>query len=96
MMHAEDRERTILAMLEKRGFVSMRELDVRLTASSATVRRDLDRLETAGRIVRVHGGAKMPDAPIRSPQGFPSHENIQKNLAAKAAIGKAAAPLRAG
>jgi DeoR family ulaG and ulaABCDEF operon transcriptional repressor len=93
MMHAEDRERTILAMLEKRGFVSMRELDVRLTASSATVRRDLDRLETAGRIVRVHGGAKMPDAPIRSPQGFPFHENIQKNLAAKAAIGKAAARL---
>jgi DeoR family transcriptional regulator, ulaG and ulaABCDEF operon transcriptional repressor len=80
-------------MLKKRGFVSMRELDRRLTASSATVRRDLDRLEMAGRIVRVHGGAKMPDAAMRSPQGFPFQENIQKNAAAKAAIGKAAARL---
>ena len=93
MMHAEDRERTILSMLEKRGFVSFRELDKRLTASPATVRRDLDRLETAGRIVRVHGGAKIPDAAMRSLQGVPFHENIKKNAAAKAAIGKAAARL---
>jgi len=71
----------------------MRELDKRLTASCATVRRDLDRLETAGRIVRVHGGAKMPDAAMRRPQGFPFNENIQKNTAAKNAIGKAAARL---
>jgi DeoR family ulaG and ulaABCDEF operon transcriptional repressor len=93
MMHAEDRERTILSMLEKRGFVSFRELDRRLTASPATVRRDLDRLEMAGRIVRVHGGAKMPDAALRNLQGVPFHENIKKNAAAKAAIGKAAARL---
>jgi DeoR family transcriptional regulator, ulaG and ulaABCDEF operon transcriptional repressor len=92
MMHAEDRERTILSMLEKRGFVSFRELDKRLTASAATVRRDLDRLEMAGRIVRVHGGAKIPDA-VPALRGVPFHENIKKNAAAKAAIGKAAAQL---
>jgi len=92
MMHAEDRERTILAMLEKRGFVSFRELDKRLTASPATVRRDLERLAGAGRIVRVHGGAKMPEAPTGL-TGVPFHENIKKNGAAKAAIGKAAAQL---
>jgi len=80
-------------MLEKRGFVSFRELDRRLTASPATVRRDLGRLEMAGRIVRVHGGAKMPDAAMRNLQGVPFHENIKKNAAAKAAIGKAAARL---
>ena len=51
MMHAEDRERTILSMLEKRGFVSFRELDRRLTASPATVRRDLDRLEDRKSVV---------------------------------------------
>ena len=93
MMHAEDRERTILSMLEKRGFVSFRELDRRLSASPATVRRDLDRLETAGRIVRVHGGAKVPDTAMGSLQGVPFHENIKKNAAAKAAIGKGAARL---
>jgi DeoR family transcriptional regulator, ulaG and ulaABCDEF operon transcriptional repressor len=93
MMHAEDRERTILAMLEKRGFVSFRELDKRLIASPATVRRDLERLAVAGRIVRVHGGAKMPDAVDFGLTGVPFHENIKKNAAAKAAIGRAAARL---
>jgi len=43
-MHAEERERTILSMLEKSGFVTFRALDKRLTASAATVRRDLERL----------------------------------------------------
>ena len=80
-------------MLEKRGFVSFRELDKRLTASPATVRRDLERLAMAGRIVRVHGGAKMPDAVMTGLSGVPFHENIKKNAAAKAAIGKAAAEL---
>lgn len=92
MMHAEDRERTILAMIEKRGFVSFRELDQRSIASPATVRRDLERLEVAGRIVRVHGGAKMPDV-TAGLTGVPFHENIQKYATEKAAIGKAAAAL---
>jgi DeoR family transcriptional regulator, ulaG and ulaABCDEF operon transcriptional repressor len=93
MMHAEDRERTILAMIEKRGFVSFRELDKRIVASPATVRRDLERLAVAGRIVRVHGGAKMPDTVTAGLTGVPFHENITRNAAAKAAIGKAAAKL---
>ena len=93
MMHVEDRERTILAMLEHRGFVTFRELDKRLSASPATLRRDLERLALAGRIVRVHGGAKMPDAVTTGLTGVPFHENIKKNAAAKAAIGKAAAEL---
>jgi DeoR family ulaG and ulaABCDEF operon transcriptional repressor len=92
-VHAEDRERTILAMIEKRGFVSFQELDERSIASPATVRRDLERLAVAGRIVRVHGGAKMPDAVASGLTGVPFHENIKKHAAAKAAIGKAAAAL---
>jgi DeoR family ulaG and ulaABCDEF operon transcriptional repressor len=93
MMHAEERERTILAMLEKRRFLTFRELDKRVMASPATVRRDLERLAIAGRLVRVHGGVKMPDAVTAGLTGVPFHENIKKNAAAKAAIGKAAAAL---
>jgi DeoR family ulaG and ulaABCDEF operon transcriptional repressor len=93
MMHAEERERTILSMLESRGFVTFRELDKRLNASPATLRRDLERLAVTGRIVRVHGGAKFPDAQLTGLTGVPFHENIKKNTAAKAAIGKAAAAL---
>src|ERR1700733_445382 len=93
MMHAEERERTSLSMMEKRGFVTFRELDQRLIASPATVRRDLERLAVAGRIVRGHGGAKMPDAGAAGLTGVPFHENIKKNAAAKAGIGRAAAAL---
>ena len=93
MMHAEERERAILSLIEKRGFISFRELDKSSIASPATVRRDLERLAVAGRIVRVHGGAKMPDAVNSGLTGVPFHENIKKHAAEKAAIGKAAAAL---
>ena len=92
-MHAVERERTILSILGTRGFVSIRELDRQLRASPATLRRDLDRLETAGRIVRVHGGAKMPGAAPSSPQGLAISENMDRHAAAEAAIGKASARL---
>jgi DeoR family ulaG and ulaABCDEF operon transcriptional repressor len=92
MMHAEDRERTILSLLENRGFVSFRELDQHIKASPATVRRDLERLATEGRIVRVHGGAKVPQSPPGL-VGVPFHDNVKKHAAAKRAIGKAAAAL---
>ena len=59
-MHAEERERRIAEALSATGFVSYRELEQLLDASPATIRRDLTRLEESGRIVRVHGGAKLP------------------------------------
>ena len=55
-MHAEERERLILEVMQPAGFVSFRDLEARLHASPATIRRDLTRLESAGRITRVHGG----------------------------------------
>lgn len=93
MMHAQYRERTILSMIAKRGFVTFRELDKRAIGSPATLRRDLERLAVAGRIVRIHGGAKMPDPVASGLTGVPFHENIKKFPAEKAAIGKAAAAL---
>ncbi|MDB5441895.1 MAG: DeoR family transcriptional regulator, partial [Phenylobacterium sp.] len=47
-MHAAEREQLILQMLEERGFIGFQELDRRLEASPATLRRDLDRLAGAG------------------------------------------------
>jgi DeoR family transcriptional regulator, ulaG and ulaABCDEF operon transcriptional repressor len=97
-MHATEREALILAAMEPQGFVSYRALETQLTASPATIRRDLTRLESAGRIVRVHGGAKLVSAASESPlnlqlSGTPFAENITLNFAAKQAIGKAAASL---
>lgn len=96
-MHANEREKLILECLEATGFIAYRELESRLTASPATIRRDLTRLEEEGRIVRVHGGAKLADAErADSGQrlfGTPFDLSITRNLAAKQAIGRAAAAL---
>lgn len=96
-MHAAERERLILAAMAPSGFVSYRELEGALDASPATIRRDLTRLETEGRIARVHGGAKLVEDKDDTAQprliGTPFDQSITQNLAAKRAIGKAAAAL---
>lgn len=96
-MHAEERERLILAAMAPSGFVSYRELEAALDASPATIRRDLTRLENEGRIARVHGGAKLVEEKDDASQprliGTPFDQSITQNLAAKRAIGKAAASL---
>lgn len=102
-MHAAEREKMILDSLGESGFVSFRDLESRVDASPATIRRDLDRLEEAGVITRVRGGAKRvgqsgpaAPAPEEGLAGVPFHENIGRNRAAKEAIGRAAAKLCVG
>jgi DeoR family ulaG and ulaABCDEF operon transcriptional repressor len=100
-MHADERERLILRLVQDRGFASFQELDSRLEASPATIRRDLARLADEGLLVRVRGGAKLSSGPPPPPggggvpklSGVPFHENIGQNPRQKTAIGKAAAAL---
>jgi DeoR family ulaG and ulaABCDEF operon transcriptional repressor len=97
-MHAAEREHLILSLLVDRGFVAFQDLDSRVDASPATIRRDLEKLEGAGKITRVRGGARLVRAPERDQgaghlSGVPFHENLSRNLAAKRAIGAAAAAL---
>lgn len=58
-MLAPERERLILRLLRQDRFASVSELAGLAGASEATVRRDLDRLERTGRLVRVRGGAEL-------------------------------------
>lgn len=99
-MHAAERERLIIEALRPNGFVSYRDLETLLEASPATIRRDLSRLEEAGLLARVHGGAKLAEAENEDSQsthsafslaGTPFDQSITQNLAAKQAIGRAAA-----
>jgi DeoR family ulaG and ulaABCDEF operon transcriptional repressor len=95
-MHAAEREQRILELLRERGFVAFQQLDESLSASPATLRRDLDKLEGSGRIVRVRGGAKLASSePGDQPHlaGVPFHQNIERHRVAKEAIGRAAAAL---
>ena len=95
-MHSAERDRIILNLLEEQKFVSFRELSLKLSASAATLRRDLERLQEAGKLKRVRGGAQLgTEAEISGfhLQGVPFHENVSRNRSAKEAIGRAAAGL---
>lgn len=97
-MHAAERESAILDVLERRGFVAFGDLEKLIPGSPATIRRDLERMASMGRLERVRGGARQirPKDEAAQPQvlhGTPFHENIARNRAQKEAIGKAAAQL---
>lgn len=99
-MHANERERLVLELLEPRGFISFQDLDRLVDASPATIRRDLERMAQRGVLKRVRGGAEIvPTGRSPTPQmplhlaGVPFHENIGRNAAQKEAIGRAAAAL---
>jgi len=102
-MHSAEREKLILECLASQGFISFQDLEKRMDASPATIRRDLERLTSAGLIKRVRGGAALPErgesgsARAAAEQGHllgvPFHENIHRQRAQKAAIGRAAAKL---
>ncbi len=99
-MHATQRESQILDLLGRAGFITFRELDQQLSASAATLRRDLGRLASQGRVKRVRGGvmlpqAEQPTAPDRGDHlsGVPFHENIHLMSKEKEAIGRTAASL---
>jgi DeoR family ulaG and ulaABCDEF operon transcriptional repressor len=97
-MHAAEREQLILSLLANRGFIAFQDLDGQIDASPATIRRDLEKLESSGRITRVRGGARLVRREERTQggahlSGIPFHENLSRHLAAKQAIGKIAAGL---
>ena len=56
-MLARERHKLILELLRKNGTVRTSELVEVMEVSSETVRKDLDYLEQAGQLERVHGGA---------------------------------------
>lgn len=97
-MHATERETLILSLISDRGFVSFRELEKQLDGSPATIRRDLERLDSEGKLIRVRGGAKsLPDAAVGEKisglrlHGTPFLENAELNKDQKTAIGRVAA-----
>ena len=98
-MHSAEREAAILEAIRPRGFISYRDLEARIDASPATIRRDLARLAAEGRLSRVRGGAKLASdeggaaASSLRLSGTPFDEAITRNLAAKRAIGRAAAAM---
>lgn len=102
-MHSAEREKVILDVLGQRGFISFQDLEQLVEASPATIRRDLERMTTAGLITRLRGGARLvgkgraesnaSGTQNRHLVGAPFDENINRNRGQKEAIGRAAAKL---
>ena len=63
-MLAEQRRQIMLDLVGRNDTVSVSDLASRFDTSESTIRRDLDRLEAAGLLVKVHGGAASVDAAV--------------------------------
>lgn len=87
---SEPRRRRILDWIQEEGAARVRDLAVAFQVSEATIRQDLERLETEGQITREHGGAFLnPVASSAGPMALHHQENMDK----KAKIGALAASL---
>ncbi len=56
-MLAQERHRRILSRIERAGSVRVAPLARELKVTEETIRRDLERLDAAGKLLRTHGGA---------------------------------------
>ncbi len=93
-MRENDRRTAILAALRAHGFASVRDLMETTGASSATLRRDMARLEQDGLARRVHGGISAYEEGRPAVLGAPTFSSQRvKNAEAKRAIASAACDL---
>ncbi|MDQ6773425.1 MAG: DeoR/GlpR family DNA-binding transcription regulator [Candidatus Dormibacteraeota bacterium] len=89
-MLAEERRDLIMEAIVRRGAVRVAELSELLLVSDMTVRRDLDVMQSAGLLEKVHGGAVLPGRRAEEP-GFEA--NRERHLREKLAIAQRAATL---
>ncbi len=85
---APERQERLREFIRQRGVARVDEIISELGVSGATARRDLDALETSGRIKRVHGGAMSIETRLDEPM-FDAKTSI--NSKEKQRIAKAAA-----
>ncbi len=93
-MHERERWQIILTQVRKRGVMSVRDLMPETSASSATLRRDLTKLEELGQVRRVHGGVEaieVAQQPHLATRSFGVSQTF--NAARKRDVAKAAAAM---
>lgn len=84
----EERRNLVAALVSSRRLVSVAELSAKCGVSQATIRTDLDELESRGVLVRTHGGA-VAVTPNISELSFATREQMQ--VQEKNRIGQVAA-----
>jgi DeoR/GlpR family transcriptional regulator of sugar metabolism len=86
-MLARERQLTILKRVLETGSVRVSELARNLSVTEETIRRDLEKLDGEGKLIRIHGGALALDDDSRE---LPYDVRKTANLPAKRAIARAA------
>lgn len=81
-----ERHLKILEIISKNGFVEVSSLAEALGVSAPTIRKDLTQLEAEGKLIRIHGGAKLPDRHTNYELSFGTREDLLRGI--KAEIGK--------
>jgi DeoR family transcriptional regulator, aga operon transcriptional repressor len=91
----DTRAKEILNLLLRHGKTSVDDLTAALSASPASIRRDLARLETRGLVHRTHGGAMLTSGSIYEPFRFDASFHVREDrfAAEKQRIAHAAAAL---
>jgi DeoR/GlpR family transcriptional regulator of sugar metabolism len=89
-LQAEERQNRIEQFLQEVEFASLDEISDLVDASTSTVRRDLQILESKGSVQRTHGGARLAN-PRSDEFMFSKRDTLQ--LTEKEALGKACAGL---
>ncbi|MEI6339379.1 MAG: DeoR/GlpR family DNA-binding transcription regulator [Verrucomicrobiota bacterium] len=86
-MLALERHRRLLDLLNTQGGVRTGEVAKTLGVTEETVRRDFEKLEAGGALLRSHGGAVRLEAMRRE---FPASERAEQNAVGKLRIARAA------
>ncbi len=93
-MHERERWQKILTQVRERGVIRVRDLVSTTGSSSATLRRDLTKLEELGQLRRVHGGVEAVEAAQQSHLATRSFGVSQTlNAERKRAVAKSAVAL---
>jgi DeoR family transcriptional regulator, aga operon transcriptional repressor len=89
----DKRAKDILRLLLHHGKASVDDLTTELTASPASIRRDLARLEEQGLVYRTHGGAMLAGKAVYEPFRFDASFQVREErfAAEKQRIAEAAA-----
>lgn len=92
-MIAQRRHDLIVERVERQGTATVPELAEQLGISESTIRRDLNELDSAGRLVKVHGGATASASDERVLRDLTLPERYNLNAEQKMAIAHHAAQL---
>ncbi|MDY5973509.1 DeoR/GlpR family DNA-binding transcription regulator [Streptococcus hyovaginalis] len=78
-MLKKERLLRIVDKVNERGIITISDIMQDLNVSDMTIRRDLDELEKAGRLTRIHGGAQSLNSPLPTERSNSEKQGLQTN-----------------